>query len=80
MEFVWNLIQNNWETIAAFVLGIGLVSIYLIKIRTLLRQAAELFIALDNAFADSKVSKEEVESIKKEVADVWDAIKAFAKK
>ncbi len=80
MEWLWTLLSNNWETILGFVLGIGLVSIYLGKIRILLRQIAELLIILDNAFADSKVSKEEVVEIKKEFADVWNAVKSFAAK
>lgn len=80
MEWIWNLLSNNWETILGFVLGIGLVSIYLAKIRILLRQVAELLIAFDNAFADSKLSKEEMEGIKKEAIDVWNAVKSFAVK
>lgn len=73
-------LSSNWDVILGFVLGIGLVSIYVGKLRNLLRQIAELFIVLDNAFADSKVSKEEVDAVKKEASEVWDAVKAFAAK
>ena len=73
-------LAQNWEVIAGFVLSIGLIALYLNKLRTLLREAAELFIEIDNSLADGKLSKDEVVRIKKESLEVWTAIKAFAKK
>ena len=75
-----DFLTQNWEMILGFVLSIGLITLYLNKLRVLLRQVAELLIAFDNAFADSKLSREELEGIKKEALEVWDAVKAFAKK
>ncbi len=73
-------LSSNWDVILGFVLGIGIVSLYVNKLRTLLRQVAELFIAFDNALSDSSISKEEVVLLKKEFQDVWDAVKAFISK
>lgn len=76
LNFLWN---NAWE-ITGFILGIGFIGVFAAKFRNLLRQAAEVFIAIDDALADSKISKEEIEKIKKEALDVWDAVKQFKSK
>jgi len=79
-DFLWNLVGNNWEVIFGFVLGVGIISVYLQKLRLLLREAAQLFLDFDKAFEDGKVSKEEMELIKKSASELWIAIKAFGKK
>lgn len=76
LDFLWN---NAWE-ITGFILGIGFIGIFATKFRNLLRQAAEVFLAIDDALADNKVSKEEIAKIKKEALDVWEAVKQFKSK
>ena len=74
----------NWQTIllsaAGFILGISVVANYAIKLRSLLREGAEVLIAVDDLLMDGKVTPEEVTRLKKEALDVWVAVKAFAKK
>lgn len=79
-DFIWNLIADNWEYLIGLVLAIGVVSMYLVKLRGLLREVAELFIDFDKAFEDNKISKAELLKLKQDAIEVWNAVKAFVKK
>ena len=80
MDWLWNLIVDNLGYITGAVLSLGVIALYLGKLRKLLREIAELLIDFDKAFEDGKVSKEELEIIKKDGLEVWDAVKQFAVK
>ncbi len=80
MEAILNFLWNNIEIILGFVLSIGVVGLYANKLRGLLRQVAELFIAIDDGLADGKLNQSEILKIKNEALDVWNEIKGFGKK
>lgn len=69
-----NLIAVAVTFVLSFVLP------YVIKARNVLKEAAEVFIKLDEALEDNKITAEEITSIKKESRDVWIAVQAFGKK
>lgn len=79
-DFIWNLIAENWEYIVGLILSISLVVFYIQKLRTLLREIAELFIDIDKALEDKKIEKEEIAKIKQDAIEVWNAVLAFVKK
>jgi len=79
MDAVLGLLGQYWQEIVAFILGIGVVALYAEKFRALLREMAEVLIALDDILIDGKVTEDEVLRIKKEAIDVWEAIKKFKK-
>jgi len=53
---------------------------YVIKAKKLLKEGADVFIAIDTALEDNKVTAEEITKIKKESREVWNAIEAFKAK
>lgn len=80
MQTILDLLYNNIDTISAFIIGIGVVSFFLLKARGLLRELAEALIAIDEALKDNKITKEEIADIKKEFLDIWESVKKFRKK
>ena len=72
MDLVFSLIP--------MVLVIPVVLVYFNKSRDLVKQIAEVLVAVDEMLDDNKVTKEEIIKIKNESVDVWNAIKAFGKK
>lgn len=60
-------------------LGVSAVSVIVTNLRKLLREVAEVLIAIDDMLEDGNISKEEIKSIKKEAMDVWLAVKDFKK-
>jgi len=80
MEAILDFLWNNIEIILGFVLSIGVIGLYANKLRGLLRQVAELFIAIDDGLADGKLNQSEILKIKNEALDVWNEIKGFGKK
>ena len=62
----------------SFVLGIGVVMPYLLKLQKLLSEVAELIVTVKDA-PDDGINADDIKAIKKEAGDVWDAIKAFKK-
>ena len=61
-------------------LGLTIVSKYVVKLRNLVKEAAEVLIAVDKMVEDNKITLAEITNIKNESIDVWVAIKAFGKK
>lgn len=80
MEAIWNFILDNAGLFSGFLLSIGVVALWAGKLRNLLRQVAELFIAFDDGLADGKLDKNEILKLRNEFSDVWNAIKGFGKK
>jgi hypothetical protein len=80
METIWNFILDNAGLLSGFILSIGVVGLWAGKLRNLLRQVAELFIAFDEGLADGKLDKNEILKLRNEFSDVWNAIKGFGKK
>ena len=71
---------NNIGLISGFALSISVVAFYGGKILAVLKETAELLQVTVSAFADSKLTKEEVTSIIKEAKEVVAAIKDITKK
>ena len=72
-------LQTVIYSAASLVLGIGVVSFYVAKLTNLLKQVADVLIAVQTALEDNAVSKVEVDLIVKEAKEVVDAVKAFKK-
>ena len=72
MEFLLSLVP--------IIAGVGIIGMYIGKIRSLLKEIAEVLVSVDEMMADNQVTKEELAKVKKEAIDVWTAVKAFAKK
>lgn len=70
MDWIWNLIVNNWDTIVGFIVGIGIVAAIIKQLVELLKQVAELLLSIANALEKDGISKAELEVIKKEAQDV----------
>ena len=66
-------------TAISFVLGIGVVIPYVVKLQNLLKEVSELVTKVKDA-PDDGISAADITDIKKEAIDVWVAIKAFGKK
>lgn len=62
------------------VLGIGVVSIYVTKLLTLLKEVAEVLTSVQSMLEDGQVTKEEVAKVVEESKDVVEAVKSFGKK
>ena len=71
MEYVY--------TVISFVLGIGVVMPYVIKLQDLLKEVSELIVKVKDA-PDDGITASDIAEIKEEAVDVWEAIKAFGKK
>ena len=65
---------------ASIALGVGIIGKYVLKLRNLIKEAAEVFVVLDKMLADNNITLAEVVELKNESIDVWTAIKAFGKK
>lgn len=71
---------DNISVITGLLLSIGVITFYGGRILTVLKETAELLQVLISAFADSKLTKEEVNAIIKEAKEVVAAVKDVAKK
>lgn len=61
----------------------GLVTVYFAKVRPyfkVLKEAADVFYAIEDAFKDDKLTKEEVRKIYDEGRELIDKVKAIGKK
>ena len=63
----------------SFLVGIGVVIPYVVKLQNLLKEVAELIVKVKDA-PDDGINAADIAEIKKEAIDVWVAIKAFGKK
>ena len=75
MQWLWDLILNNWETIVGFIVGIGIVATLIKQITNLLKEIAELLLEVAKALEKDGISKEELALIKKQADDVVQAVK-----
>ena len=80
MSNVKDWVTGNFLALAASaVLAIGVVAALVGIISTVARELGEALINFSDMVADGKVSKEEIDSFKKEVKDVVNAISLFKK-
>ena len=70
MQFVLDLVLNNLDVIISFALGLGILAPFVLKGKTVIKELTELFVAVNDALKDDKLSKEEIASIVKEAGDV----------
>ncbi|MFH2137436.1 MAG: hypothetical protein ABII88_02870 [Candidatus Omnitrophota bacterium] len=80
MDFLMDYVSGNIPQIITAVVGIGAVWLVLSKALSVLKEISELLSAIVMAFADKKLTKEEIDTIVKEAKDVPLAIKALIKK
>lgn len=80
MEIIMNYFTGNIPQIITAVVGIGAVWLVLSKALNVLKEISELLNAIVVAFADKKLTKDEVDVIVKEAKDVPLAVKALIKK
>ena len=74
---VWDFILNNIGIISGFILGLGVLTPFLLKGKKLIKESAEALLTLSSALEDDKLSKEEVADIINEFSDI---IEVFKKK
>jgi hypothetical protein len=80
MEIIMDYLTGNIPQIITAVVGIGAVWLVLSKALNVLKEISELLNAIVVAFADKKLTKDEVDVIVKEAKDVPLAVKALIKK
>jgi hypothetical protein len=80
MEIIMDYLTGNIPQIITAVVGIGAVWLVLSKALNVLKEISELLNAIVVAFADKKLTKDEVDTIVKEAKDVPLAVKALIKK
>jgi hypothetical protein len=80
MDNVWNVIGTNLPTIITLLVGITVIWAYATKLLVVVKEIQELATAIIVAFADQKVTKEEIDAIVKEAKDVPAAIKELLDK
>lgn len=73
-------IVNNIVLLSGFILSIGIVAYYADKIVILLKEVAEALQVTASAFADNKITKDEIDSITKEWKDAATALQNVLKK
>jgi len=73
-------LSGNIPQLLTAVVGIGAVWVILSKAVKVLKEISELLNAIVVAFADKKLTKDEIETIMKEAKDVPLAVKAIIKK
>ncbi len=62
-----------------FLLGLGAAIPYISKVTKLLKEVAEVLLAIEEAVSDKAISKAEIKKIVQEAQDVLAALKAFKK-
>ena len=73
MEFI----LENIELISGFILSLGFVSGWLVKVKGAVKELAELLSTVNKALSDGKLTKDEINLIIKESKDI---INLFSKK
>ena len=74
-----NVLDMIMVYIVPMVLGIGVVSAIVVKVRGLFVEIAEVLVEVDAALSDGSISKEEIAKIIEQSKDVWEAVKKFKK-
>jgi len=80
MDFIMDYLSGNIPQLLTAVVGIGAVWFILSKALNVLKEITELLNAIVVAFADKKLTKDEIDTIVKEAKDVPLAVKALIKK
>lgn len=80
MNVIASYLSNNVVQLITMSLGITIVSVLFSKALKLFKEISELLQAIVVAFADKKLTKEELDIIVKEAKDVPLAVKALLKK
>lgn len=80
MNFIMDYLSGNIPQVLTAVVGIGAVWFIMSKALKVLKEITELLNAIVVAFADKKLTKEEIDTIVKEAKDVPLAVKALIKK
>jgi len=80
MDFIMDYLLGNIPQLLTAVVGIGAVWFILSKALNVLKEITELLNAIVVAFADKKLTKDEIDTIVKEAKDVPLAVKALIRK
>jgi hypothetical protein len=80
MDFIMDYLSGNIPQLLTAVVGIGAVWFILSKALNVLKEITELLNAIVVAFADKKLTKDEIDTIVKEAKDVPLAVKALIRK
>ena len=80
MNLIMDYLSGNIAQLLTAVVGIGAVWVILSKAVKVLKEISELLNAIVVAFADKKLTKDEIETIMKEAKDIPLAVKAIIKK
>ena len=80
MDFIMDYLSGNIPQVLTAVVGIGAVWFILSKALKVLKEITELLNAIVVAFADKKLTKDEIDTIVKEAKDVPLAVKALIRK
>jgi len=80
MSLVMDYLTGNIPQLLTAVVGIGAVWFIMSKALKVLKEITELLNAIVVAFADKKLTKDEIDTIVKEAKDVPLAVKALIKK
>ena len=80
MDIVMSYLSGNIPQILTAVIGVGAIWLVLSKALKVLQEITELLNAIVVAFADKKLTKDEIDTIVKEAKDVPLAVKALIKK
>jgi len=80
MDFIMDYLSGNIPQLLTAVVGIGAVWFILSKALKVLKEITELLNAIVVAFADKKLTKDEIDTIVKEAKDVPLAVKALIRK
>jgi len=80
MNLIMDYLSGNIPQLLTAVVGVGAVWVILSKAVKVLKEISELLNAIVVAFADKKLTKDEIDTIIKEAKDVPLAVKAIIKK
>ena len=80
MDFIMDYVSGNIPQLLTAVVGIGAVWFIMSKALNVLKEITELLNAIVVAFADKKLTKDEIDTIVKEAKDVPLAVKALIRK
>lgn len=80
MDFIMDYLSGNIPQLLTAVVGIGAVWVILSKAMNILKEITELLNAIVVAFADKKLTKDEIDTIVKEAKDIPLAVKTLIRK
>ena len=80
MDFIMDYLSGNIPQLLTAAVGIGAVWFIMSKALKVLKEITELLNAIVVAFADKKLTKDEIDTIVKEAKDVPLAVKALIRK